>query len=131
MSSFGPEVLKHFWLKKKNLKTPQRFLNCTKSQNVTIPPNHTLLTRTESVFMSSTNFCQLFLPPCPHFACSLLLPNKFILRFISKRAVLFLFSHLQTNTNPSIFSDAMPQALILCLYLYYRICVAWICYPKP
>ena len=28
-----------------------------KSQNVTIPPNHILLTHSESIFMSSTNFC--------------------------------------------------------------------------
>ena len=88
-TNFGLEVLKHFGPKKKNQQNLQRFLDYTKSQNVSIPTNHILLTRTKSNFTTSTNFCQLFLPPCPHLAYSLPLPTKFILTFISKKQFCF------------------------------------------
>ena len=43
--------------------------------------------------------------------------------FGQSKMVLFLFFHLLTGTNPTILLDAIQQALILCLFLFYMLCV--------
>ena len=76
-------------------------------ENISIPPNHILLTPTKNIFITFVHFSH-------HLAHILLSANLY---FVLVKIGSILFYHLLTCTNPTILQDdAMLQALILCLH---------------
>ena len=84
----------------KGFKLYQVFIHNSLSQNVSILPKHILHTQTESVFITSTTS-----------------------KFFQKKLITFLISRLLLCTNPTILLDAILEALIPCLNLFYMLCV--------
>ena len=128
----------HIWLPLKQLKfvieykhsliNSQRFVNYTKSSYVPKCFDTFKSCHSDSHEKHFSHFCWFVPPFCTNFVKFFTTSHQIYINFYLYKLILFLFSHHVACTNSTISYGAL--ALILCVYLFYMICIVYIYYSK-